>query len=382
VQRSRSQVKKYLDKSVYMELLPVNDIQSLQKDIQKIYALQHSSTFAQDAITIIDRLIPSEVPCFHSQHLQTKEALYIFKPDHPGLTPELEKIRDDHFNEHPLVQRLPQVIDRVSKISDFISQSELHALEGLYQQFMRTIELEYQITFFLPNDNLNKIYSPVLTGVSLNRRQKDFSERDRLILELLRPHLFQAYCNVQKYQQLQSQLNQLQDSVNQLALVILDTEGRVQLITPQAASLLELYFPVSSILWQFPDQVWSWVKYQVTNIADTSDFSSVCLPLRIQQANNSLSIRLVIEQVNNRYLLLLEEQTSSLLDSIRLLGLSQRETEVLYWMMQGKDNKAIAAQLTVGISTVHKHLENIYQKWGVNSRGEAIAKTLKQLGLL
>jgi DNA-binding CsgD family transcriptional regulator len=365
-----------------MELLSINDIQRLQRDIQKIYTLHDNSTFALDAITIIDRLVPSEVPCFHSQHLQTKEALYVFKSDHPGLTPELEKVRDDNFGEHPLVQRLPQVIDRVAKISDFISQSELHQLEGLYQQFMKTDGLEYQMTFFLPNDNSSRIPSSLLTGVSLSRSQNDFSERDRLILEFLRPHLFQAYCNVQKYQQLQGQLEQLQDSVNQLALVILDIDGQVQLITPQAARLLELYFPVSSILGQFPDKVWSWVKYQVANIVDTSDIPSPCLPLQIQQAQKSLSIRLVIEQAKNRYLLLLEEQTSSLLDSLELLGLSQRETEVLYWMIQGKDNKAIADQLTVRLSTVHKHLENIYQKWGVNSRGGAIAQALSKLGLL
>jgi DNA-binding NarL/FixJ family response regulator len=50
--------------------------------------------------------------------------------------------------------------------------------------------------------------------------------------------------------------------------------------------------------------------------------------------------------------------------------------------MQGKDNKAIAAKLSVGISTVRKHLENIYQKLGVQSRTEAIAKALEKLGFL
>jgi DNA-binding NarL/FixJ family response regulator len=365
-----------------MELLSTNDIQNLQRDIQKIYTLHDNSTFALDAITIIDRLVPSEVPCFHSQHLQTKEALYVFKPNYPGLTPELEKVRDDHFDEHPLIQRLPQVIDRVAKISDFISQSELHRLEGLYQQFMKTDGLEYQMTFFLPNDNSSRIPSSLLTGVSLSRSQNDFSERDRLILEFLRPHLFQAYCNAQKYQQLQSQLDRLQNSVNQLALVILDTEGRIQLITTQAATLLEHYFPASSSLWQFPNNVWSWVKYQVANLINTNNLSNAYLPLRIQQSKRSLSIRLVVEHANNRYLLLLEEQASSLIDSLRLLGLSQRETEVLYWVIQGKDNRAIAITLTVGVSTVQKHLENIYQKWGVNSRAGAIAQALSKLGLL
>jgi DNA-binding NarL/FixJ family response regulator len=80
--------------------------------------------------------------------------------------------------------------------------------------------------------------------------------------------------------------------------------------------------------------------------------------------------------------LLLEEQTTSLLNSLDLLGLSQRETEVLSCVVQGKENKMIAIKLGVGESTVRKHLERIYGKLGVSSRTEAIAHTLQKLGLL
>jgi len=106
------------------------------------------------------------------------------------------------------------------------------------------------------------------------------------------------------------------------------------------------------------------------------------LPLRIQQDGKQLTIRLVVEQMAERYLLLLEEQTLSLLKSLELLGLSQRETEVLLRVMQGNDNKAIAAQLSVGKSTVRKHLESIFHKLGIQSRTEAIAYALEKLGIL
>jgi DNA-binding NarL/FixJ family response regulator len=49
--------------------------------------------------------------------------------------------------------------------------------------------------------------------------------------------------------------------------------------------------------------------------------------------------------------------------------------------MQGKENKAIAAQLSGNVSTIRKHLENIYSKWGVKSRTEAVACALAKLGL-
>jgi DNA-binding CsgD family transcriptional regulator len=78
----------------------------------------------------------------------------------------------------------------------------------------------------------------------------------------------------------------------------------------------------------------------------------------------------------------LAEKTLPSLNSLKLLELSQRETEVLTLVIQGKNNKAIAAQMNVGISTVRKHLENIYQKLDVQSRTEAIAHALERLGFL
>jgi DNA-binding CsgD family transcriptional regulator len=91
---------------------------------------------------------------------------------------------------------------------------------------------------------------------------------------------------------------------------------------------------------------------------------------------------LVIEPPGDGYLLMFEERDLYLLNSLEMLGLSDRETEVLYWIIQGKDNKAIAAQLSVYPSTIRKHLENIYNKLDVESRTEAISQALTKLGLI
>jgi DNA-binding NarL/FixJ family response regulator len=106
-----------------------------------------------------------------------------------------------------------------------------------------------------------------------------------------------------------------------------------------------------------------------------------CLPLRVQQAGRELTIRSIVESPGTRYLLLLEEQTRSSLNSLILSRLSRRETEVLALVMHGKDNKTIATELSVHPSKIRKHLEHIYTKWGVKSRTEAIAQALAKLGL-
>jgi DNA-binding CsgD family transcriptional regulator len=374
-------------KSRLVGLLALNDTQSLHQGIQTLYTLSNLETFGVDALTIVNQLVPSDMPTLHATKVRTRQVSHSFLPNFPGFTPEMEKVIDRHFGEHPIIHHMPQTLSGAYQISDFVSQKEFHCFEGLYQQFLRPLDIEEQMTFFLPNatsDSWSKVMQTdaTLVGFSLHRAQHNFTERDRLILNLLRPHLFQAYCNVQHYQQLQNDLDQLQQSLNHLGVVILDALGRVQSIAPQAIKWLETYFSAPTCTAHLPDHLWSWVKHQITELTKTSDLPKSCLPLHIQQAGKELVIRLVIEQPGERYLLLLEEQTPSPMNSLALLGLSQRETEVLTCVMQGKDNKAIATHLSINVSTVRKHLESIYSKWAVHSRTEAIAQALAKLGIL
>jgi DNA-binding CsgD family transcriptional regulator len=370
-----------------METLVFKDTQNLNQGIQKLYALHDLDTFGVDALTILNQLVPSDLPLFHATKVRTRQISHTFLTDFPGFTPEMDRVIHQHFGEHPILHHMPQTLNGAYQISDFVSRKELHCFEGLYQQYLRPLALEEQITFFLQNESSGS-WSKVtqtdatLVGFSLHRAQYNFTERDRLILNLLRPHLFQAYYNAQRYQQLQQELSQLQQSLNHLDLVILDDQGQVQLIAPQAIKWLETYFSTPACTLKLPNHLWSWIQHQITGLTKKPDLPKACLPLRIQQAGKELVIRLVVEQLGERYLLLLEEQTLSPMNSLALLGLSQRETEVLACMMQGKDNKAIATQLSINVCTVRKHLESIYSKFGVHSRTEAIAQALEKLGFL
>jgi LuxR family maltose regulon positive regulatory protein len=61
--------------------------------------------------------------------------------------------------------------------------------------------------------------------------------------------------------------------------------------------------------------------------------------------------------------------------------LSERELEVLRRVAAGYSNQEIAQDLVVAISTVKKHINNIYDKLGVKSRTQAVARA-RELGLL
>jgi DNA-binding CsgD family transcriptional regulator len=60
--------------------------------------------------------------------------------------------------------------------------------------------------------------------------------------------------------------------------------------------------------------------------------------------------------------------------SLRELGLTARESEVLCWVAQGKTNREVGLILGASARTVQKHLEHIFEKLGVESRTAAILK--------
>jgi DNA-binding NarL/FixJ family response regulator len=58
--------------------------------------------------------------------------------------------------------------------------------------------------------------------------------------------------------------------------------------------------------------------------------------------------------------------------------LSNREREVLDHLARGVPYKEIASSLAVSIDTIRAHIKGIYSKLHVHSRGEAVAKYLRQ----
>jgi DNA-binding NarL/FixJ family response regulator len=61
------------------------------------------------------------------------------------------------------------------------------------------------------------------------------------------------------------------------------------------------------------------------------------------------------------------------------LGLTPREAEVLVWVAQGKTNGDIAVICGMAEKTVKKHLGNVFQKLGVESRNAATLCALEVL---
>lgn len=59
-------------------------------------------------------------------------------------------------------------------------------------------------------------------------------------------------------------------------------------------------------------------------------------------------------------------------------GLTQRESEILSYVVSGLSNRGIANKLVIGDETVKTHLSSIYRKLGVSDRTGAVATALRE----
>jgi DNA-binding CsgD family transcriptional regulator len=67
-----------------------------------------------------------------------------------------------------------------------------------------------------------------------------------------------------------------------------------------------------------------------------------------------------------------ELNPESVLPRLRRAGMTAREAETLYWMVEGKTNEEIAVILGLRITTVKTHVGSIFIKLGVENRLAAV----------
>jgi DNA-binding NarL/FixJ family response regulator len=373
-----------------METLSPIDLQKLNCSIHQLYTLDDATAFGATALRIVDQLVPGDLPMFSRLDMRQLIAQDTYLPGDSGLSPEFSKLRMESVVEDPTSEHLDLAQRSICKVSDFITLDELQGQELLYQQFFRPLGFADQMTIIeiQPPSSGDRIWQECNyteltgTGFFLHRDRRSFTERDRQILTLLRPHLFQAHCNVQKYHQLEQQIGQVTETFGAMGLITLTANGQATVVTHQAEIWLDQYFTQATVPGSLPEELTAWISAQINQIGQIDDPVTAGLPLYIEQADRRLVVRLMLAPTGDRYSLLLEEQRRMGLPPLDQLNLSPRETEVLSGLFQGKDNKSIAKTMDVGTSTVRKHLENIYRKLNVQSRAEAVAMALDRLGIL
>jgi DNA-binding CsgD family transcriptional regulator len=81
----------------------------------------------------------------------------------------------------------------VTMVSDFYSARQWHST-AMYCDYIRPVGMEHEILLCLPAGHMRTVQLTLWRGPG-----PDFSERDRALLALLRPHLHQAYLDAERH---------------------------------------------------------------------------------------------------------------------------------------------------------------------------------------
>ncbi|MBW4079426.1 MAG: hypothetical protein HIU84_13150 [Acidobacteria bacterium] len=347
--------------------LTASDLESVLVAAQSVSTAQNPHQFSQLATEHVARLLPSEVVTFNEIDPLNGQLDFLSIPSSYSFPSGVEKHLIDLADQHPLINYYIHSSDgSAKKISDFWSQTEFHASQ-LYELVYQPMRVEYQMSFTLSTLHTNVV------AIVANRSHHDFSERDRTVLNTLRPYFVQAWYSARDHHRLRILLASTIGALvgSDVGLIVLYEPP--QDLTNGSFEMLYRYFGPPSKGSPWPVQVEKWMLSQRTRFSNPQGLK-LLTPLRAEFSGRRLVLRYLEEVDDAPGAVVLQEQTTQpTSQSLGSLGLSTREIEVTVCAISGATNAGIGDTLFISAATVKKHLQNVYAKLGVKGRGELAA---------
>lgn len=343
------------------------DLRLLLDLVGGCYSVLDAAKFRTSVLSLVREAIPCDLAAYNEVEPGGTRGVALFDPPERMIFDDPGGVLARVAPSSPIIARFAKTRDgRAYKLSDFLRQDELRST-SLWKEALGPLGVDYQIAFTLPSQ------PTVLVGVTLNHGAHDFSERDRQLLNLARPHLAQAYRNAQIHTEARRRLLALERGLesSDRAAIILQEDGRIRTASRQAQDLLRRGFgSLAAKGAQIPPDLLRWVERRRSEGPEQDH-----VPLVVARAETRLLVRFVRRAGGaGADLLLLELSPDPLsVPALRALGLTVREGEVLRLIAMGETAEGVAAELGIRPSTVRKHLENLYRKLGVRSQAAAVA---------
>jgi len=330
------------------------DLQALSASLQMLYRATDLDNFPRNVFEALESLVRCDYFAYNEFGPDGVLKLLHCEPELPRASTEfLLSLGPQFTHEHPGVDYVMRTgATQPLKITDFTSQRNWRRTT-LYNEFFHPLRCEYQIGFASPAANGQ-------IALGFNCALRDYSEEDRQLLNLLRPHLIQAHANALTFTRVTSAMT----GMNR-AYVVARADGTIEHANADGVRLLQKHFDLPTEPSRLPPRLINWLL-KPAGVGQKNG------PFEIERDAVRLVVMLARREPHGTCTLLLEEKSETTLKT-RLVsaGLTLREAEILLWVMRGKASSEIAVILGSKTSTISKHLEHIYQKLGVENRTAA-----------
>lgn len=326
-----------------------------------------------DFPTVLLAELVAEIPvlfaAFHQVDTRYPQMSVVLNPEDFDYPAELRDRSGQLQGEHPISRHVRATGNGAAmRISDLMSQAEYHDME-FYRDVYAHLGVEYQLAFLLPGPKTIRI------GITLSRSDRDFTDEERDLCELLRSPIAAIHANATREALLSETVRHHVASDPSAALIACDGEQLLALDDRATFLVARLHRQDTPAGRAFA----AWL--------DEARAGSVMLEDPLPDRHHTtwsddlgcLEIRHIPGRDGND-LLVVHDLSPDPTSALRAIGLRPREADVLELVMTGCDNRKIADRLAITQATVKKHLENIYRTLGVSTRTAAAAAGFQAIG--
>jgi DNA-binding CsgD family transcriptional regulator len=344
-----------------------------ERDYRAAIAVMHAvaeaaspGAFAEVSLAALDGLVPSDVISLNEVEPGAERFGTWLHPAGYAIPPATAQVLIDGSATHPLIADYARTGDgSAQRISDLLTAEEWRA-HPLYAGFYAPLGIEFQMSIGIAAPR------PTAVAFALNRGERDFDERDRAVLDLVRPHLAQSWRHARDRVLLEGLLSASAGALDDAGTGVVALADPPREVTPGALLAIYRFFGRPSIDGVLPPAVDRWIASQRGR--SSREEEPLLRPLGASLGHRRLVLRLLPGTAGRPDAILLREsEVEQVEPRLAAVGLSSREAEVLGLVGTGLTNAEIAAQLHVAPSTVKKHLDAVYRKLGVSGRMRAAA---------
>jgi DNA-binding CsgD family transcriptional regulator len=339
---------------VAMPWLADTDVGAAYGFARSIVGARTETELRRRALQALAELVPADVLTWDRVELGTGAVDHETTPvaaEPPGAFEAVV----GHAGDHPLLAAHAARRRPALRLSDVAERGALTRGE-LYGDLLHAAGVEYEIAIGMRTGHGEVVVA------GLGRTEREFSERDRDVLDIARPGLESALRATQARGRLVRAL--ADDPPSGTAVMLLDRDGEIELSSPDAGRWLAEHFGNAEHPGWLPPPVAEWLA----------------LPPRPPLVSECDGRRLTVCLLpGDPHALLLEETVASFRpDALERLGLTARETEVLRAASIIEGEAELAWELFLSLHAVRERLAHVQAKLGVRTAGDAVARALRE----
>lgn len=353
-----------------MDQLNRDDLAQVLDVVGAVNRAQDRDAFFRAALSAVVEAVPCLVASINEVDPVSGRFNYWLEPSSFPLPPRAVEIFMELAPAHPLLRYYEETGDgSARRISDVWTTEQFHA-SPLYQQFYRLMDIEFQMSLTFPAPR------PIVLAMALSRNKEDFSERDKVMLDTLRPYLSQAWHTAGDQERLRALAEVATSAVGEQGWSVILLSDPPEEMAPGALATVERFFGRPAAGRWLPERVERWLASICVPPPNPSRVE-IRRPLDASVDGRRVVLRYLAPQHSHPGAIVIrEEHPSDQRKRLESLSLTAREAEIVRLVTLGEPNGSIARQLNISPGTVKKHLDNVYEKLGVHGRGPLTAFVL------